>query len=107
MGWEWRGRYGPYYTRTRRVGQRFVREYVGGGLRGAHAAAADEAARSSRRTALESGWANTTAVSCMARELRGLQVEMLAVVGEVLAAASIGEHKGEGRRCRRSSTRSS
>lgn len=34
MGWD----KGRYYTRTRRVGKRFVREYIGGGVAGRRAA---------------------------------------------------------------------
>jgi hypothetical protein len=101
MGWEWRGPYGPYYTRTRRVGQRFVREYVGGGGRGAQAARADEAARSTRRIALETRMASINAVGGVAQDLHGLQVDVQTVVGDVLAAGGIREHKGEWRRCRR------
>lgn len=34
MGWEMRGNYGPYYTRSRRVNGRVVRDYIGHGLNG-------------------------------------------------------------------------
>lgn len=42
MGWEKRDRGGLYYTRTRKIGGRVVREYVGGGTLG-HIAALQDA----------------------------------------------------------------
>ena len=49
MGWEKRRRGGLYYTRSRKVRGRVVREYVGGGLLGQFAALSD----AERRTQLE------------------------------------------------------
>ena len=48
MGWEKRERGGLYYTRTRKVGGRVVREYVGGGILG-HIAALQDAQERRRR----------------------------------------------------------
>jgi hypothetical protein len=45
MGWERRQRGGLYYTRSRRVRGRVVREYVGGGLAGFIAEQQDREAR--------------------------------------------------------------
>jgi len=42
MGWEKRERGGPYYTRSKKIGGRVVREYVGGGILG-HIAALQDA----------------------------------------------------------------
>ncbi len=45
MSWEYRGKQGPYYTRTHKVNGRTIREYIGAGLPGRLAAAEDEARR--------------------------------------------------------------
>src|SRR5262245_25968930 len=52
MPWE-RRRYGRYYTRTRRVGGRFVRTYVGTGPVGEAAAAEDALRRAERKAEAE------------------------------------------------------
>lgn len=54
MGWEKRERGGPYYTRSRKIGGRVVREYVGGGMLGHIAALHDAQERRLREE--EAAW---------------------------------------------------
>ena len=49
MAWERRQRGGSYYTRSRKVNGRVIREYIGGGLCGQLAAAEDEAQRAAKQ----------------------------------------------------------
>ena len=48
MSWEYRGNSGPYYTRTRSVNGRIVREYFGAGEAGRQAADEDRQRREQR-----------------------------------------------------------
>ena len=101
MGWETRRRGGRYYTRSRKVNGRVVREYVGTGLAAELAAEQDAAERRERAAARE-----------RARQIESRDapaVAALAELGRVLdglaAAVLIGagyrrHHRGEWRRRR-------
>jgi hypothetical protein len=55
MGWEKRERGGLYYTRSKKVGGRVIREYVGGGILG-HIAALQDAQERQWREAEAASW---------------------------------------------------
>lgn len=102
MGWESRNGRGRYYTRSRTVNGRVVREYVGTGPHAELAAAADErrradrAARRAERKAEQGDWEAAEApLRCLAQV-----VDLLARAH--LALAGYHRHdRGEWRRKRR------
>jgi len=55
MGWEKRERGGPYYTRSKKVDGRVIREYVGGGTLG-HLTALQDAQERLRREEEAASW---------------------------------------------------
>jgi hypothetical protein len=102
MGWEKRRRGNTYYTRSRRVGGRVVREYIGGGFLGEAAARqdAEERAATDRRA---QEWAARRA-ELEAGDGRGNQ--FLAALETYLRATLFlagfrQHHRGEWRRPRR------
>ena len=101
MGWETRERGGRYYTRSRKVGGRVVREYVGGGRVAELAAALDAAERRERAEARqrlrEAAAADAAAFAAL--------TELGCVLDGLAAAFLIGagyrrHHRGEWRRRR-------
>ncbi len=102
MGWEIRERGGPYYTRSRRMEGRVVREYLGAGLVGRLSAEADrikrereEAEKVRHRRELEHLEEHLEALVSPAAEL-GEAAEVL--VRAELLACGYHKHKGEWRR---------
>ena len=100
VAWERRERGERYYTRSRKVGGRVVREYVGGGLVGELAARTDAEVRERRDAEAADGRAEI-------QRLEGLvaPVADLYEVAEILArahliAAGCHRHKSEWRRRR-------
>ena len=78
MGWEKRDRGGLYYTRSRKVGGRVVREYVGSGILG-HLAGLQDAQERRRREQEAALW----------NEERGKLQALVAPVEQLCEAAEI------------------
>lgn len=98
MGWDKGGR---YYTRSRRVNGRVVREYVGGGVVGALAAQLDELERDERETARQSAAVARERVETLDASLVELDELADLVARAALAAAGYAQHKrGEWRKAR-------
>ena len=97
MSWETRGGRGRYYTRTRKVGGRSVREYLGCGPE-AHAAAAADALLHAER---QRQYAARREERARLREHDGQVVRLFEVAGLVasaaLAASGLHRHHGEWR----------
>ena len=101
MAWETRQRGGRYYTRSKKVNGRVVREYVGTGLVGELAAAGDARARAERQ-AQQAAWrADQERIESAIAPLEEFcdVVETLAR-GSLLVAGYHRHHRGEWRRKR-------
>jgi hypothetical protein len=101
MAWERRERGGPYYTRSRKVNGKVVREYVGGGLLGQIAARMDAEERR-RREEEAAAWKEERE---RLEELAGLADELCegveVIAWAALLAAGFRRHKrGDWRRRR-------
>jgi hypothetical protein len=98
MAWETRKRGGRYYTRSKKVNGRVVREYVGRGLAGELAAAADERERA-QGEAKQAAWR----AECERIESAIAPLEEFCDAVETLARASLllagyqQHHRGEWR----------
>ena len=107
MAWESRKGRGRYYTRSRRVGGRVVREYLGKGWNALSVADLDDLLRAKRRTAL-------AARREVNGELQKIDADLLAICKSVdlvakaamLAAGYHQHHRGEWRRKRERSNTS-
>lgn len=92
MAWERRNGKGEYYTRTRKVNGRDVREYFGTGMKGALAAAADLLRRKQRQFAAQEQRAQEFQWQTANEPLSALCKAADVVARAALAAAGYHQH---------------
>jgi hypothetical protein len=100
MGWETRGK-GRYYTRSRKVGGRVVREYVGAGAVGELAAALDALRRRRRQAARAERLAERRRWGDAELAAEGLAHNVALLLNAALLAAGFHQHDRTWRRRRR------
>lgn len=101
MGWETRERGGRYYTRSRKVNGRVVREYVGHGPAAEMAELADAIARCERAADADRWRAERQARDEAHAEVAQVGTMIEALAAEELESAGFHLVKGEWRRWRR------
>ena len=102
MAWETRMRGGRYYTRSRRVNGRLVREYIGAGPVAEAAAALDAAKRAERGRLAALAPAVPPALSALDAQMAELSRRVQRVVSETLTQAGYHQHHRGAWRRRRS-----
>jgi len=100
MGWENKGRGGRYYTRSRRVEGRVIREYLGGGLAGEMAAEADHMERERREAEKQRQRRELERLEALSAPVEELHEAAAVLARAHLIAAGCHRHKGEYRRAR-------
>jgi hypothetical protein len=100
VAWERRDRSGPYYTRSRKVGGRVVREYVGGGVVGELAARLDALARQRREEEREAWLIEKEQLEAVDIEIEELCRMTDSLIKMVLTDAGYENRRGEWRRKR-------
>lgn len=96
MGWE----KGRYYTRSRKVNGRVVREYVGGGEDGALAAQLDALERQRRESERASWWREKEEMEAFDAMVAKVSETADIIAEAVMIAAGFHCHRGEWRRRR-------
>ncbi len=97
MGWETRNDRGRYYTRSRRVQGRVIREYVGCGRKGELAAAADAERRAEREAERATIKAERQRVQAINAELAALHQIVDQLTRGALLAAGFERYKRQWR----------
>jgi hypothetical protein len=105
MGWETRKRGGRYYTRSRRVDGRIVREYVGGGILGDIAAFEDEYERRRREDEATYHREEREQLQALTAPMEELCDAVEIITRAALLASGYHRHKGEWRKKRGTESR--
>jgi hypothetical protein len=100
VAWERRDRSGPYYTRSRKVGSRVMREYVGGGVVGELAARLDALARQRREEGREAWLIEKERLEAVDLQIEELCTMTDSLAEMVLTHAGYDNRRGEWRRKR-------
>jgi hypothetical protein len=100
MAWETRNGKGPYYTRSRRVNGRVVREYIGTGPQAEQAAQEDEDARIEKALRAAAWKAEKETVESLDGALESLDQGCDHLLAFVLEQAGYHYHRGEWRKYR-------
>src|SRR5947207_14846731 len=99
MSWERRKRGSWYYTRSKKVRGRVVREYVGGGLLGQFAALSDSERRAQLKAQEESRRAERACLEAADGELHILcDISEAMARGSLILAGYYRHHRGEWRK---------
>jgi hypothetical protein len=101
MAWEKRERGGPYYTRSRRVDGKVVREYIGGGELARIISESDANRRTLRKAERQQQRAELERLEALASPVGELCEVTEILVRAQLLAGGYHKHKGEWRRERR------
>ena len=101
MPWEKRNGCGPYYFRARREGDRIVKTYCGGGLRGKLAELEDLQAREDRQSRAEKRRRTLAYLDGLAEQMEAFSALTDTLLQATLTEAGYHRHKrGEWRRRR-------
>ena len=100
MGWETRPRGGRYYTRSKKIGGRVVREYVGTGYVAERIAQMDAEEREEREQVQAALKAERDRIRAQGKAVMDYCRNVDEVLTEALLAAGYHNHKGQWRRRR-------
>ena len=104
MGWETRARGGRYYTRSKKVGGRVVREHVGAGTLGELAEETDRALREERATRRRAVLAEKERIAELEGPVESFCQRVYSLVTTMLESGGYHRHKGEWRKRRAQQT---